>query len=163
MQNALYMINGVKTMLNKVILMGRLTKDPEIRYTQSGVMVANFTLAIDRRIRKDTDEKETDFINCVAWDRQAEFMKEYFTKGMMAIVEGRIQTRSWNDSKDGSKRYATEVVAGIITFGETKAARERAGYAPSGNAPTNTPTNTPTNAPTENDFSELEDDGDVPF
>lgn len=145
MQNALYMINGVKTMLNKAILMGRLTKDPEIRYTQSGKKVASFTLAVDRGVNKATGEKEADFINCIAWEARAEFLEKYFSRGMMTIIDGRIQTRSWT-AQDGSKRYATEVVAGSVQFGETKAARQRNQA-----------------APTENDFSELEDDGDVPF
>lgn len=147
-------------MINKVILMGRLTKDPEIRYTPSGAMTASFTLAIDRKRKSENGEKQTDFINCVAWEKRAEFMRDYFSKGMMAIVEGRIQTRSWTDSKDGKKRYATDILANDISFGETKAARERAGYA--GNTPTDAP-NTPTDIPTGEDFSELDDDGDVPF
>ena len=97
-------------MINKVILMGRLTKDPEIRYTPSGAMTASFTLAIDGKRKSENGEKQTDFINCVAWEKRAEFMRDYFSKGMMAIVEGRIQTRSWTDSKDGKKRYATDIL-----------------------------------------------------
>ena len=108
-------------MLNKAIIMGRLTRDPEIRHTNSGKAVMNFTVAVESGYG---DKKQTDFINCVAWGNQAEFMIDYFTKGMMIIVIGRISTRSW-DSQDGRKNYTTEVVASEVSFGETKKNREQ--------------------------------------
>lgn len=92
--------------MNKVILMGRLTKDPEIRYTQNNTPVCNFTLAVDRRFSK---EKQADFINCQAWQKTAEFISKYFQKGSMIAVVGRIQTRTWEDN-EGKKRYITEVI-----------------------------------------------------
>ncbi len=123
-------------MLNRAILMGRLTRDPELRTTPSGVSVASFTLAVDRGYAKAGEEKQTDFINIVAWRATAEFVGRYFTKGMMMIVEGRIQTRSWED-QNGNKRYAVEVVADNIQFGESKkAASQHAGMeAPAPAAP----------------------------
>ena len=108
-------------MLNRVILMGRLTRDPELRTTPSGGSVASFSLAVDRSYAKTGEERQTDFINCVAWRGTADFVSKYFTKGMMMIVEGRIQSRSWEDTT-GNKRYATEVVAENVQFGETKKA-----------------------------------------
>ena len=92
--------------MNKVILIGRLTKDPEIRYTQTSKAVANFTIAVSRRFKKD----EADFINCVAWEKTAEFISKYFSKGGMIAVVGSIQTRTWEDS-EGKRHYVTEVVA----------------------------------------------------
>lgn len=103
-------------MINKVILMGRLTRDPEIRTTNGGKSVAQFTAAVESGYG---DKKQTDFINCVAWNNQAEFLGKYFTKGMMIIVSGRISTRTW-EGQDGRKNYVTEVVASEINFGETK-------------------------------------------
>lgn len=108
-------------MINKAIIMGRLTRDPEIRTTSSGKQVTQFTVAVENGYGEN---KQTAFINCVAWNKQAEFVEKYFTKGMMIIVIGRIQTRSW-DGQDGKTHYATEVVANEVSFGETKAARER--------------------------------------
>lgn len=102
-------------MLNKVILMGRLTKEPELRTTQSGVAVASFTLAVDRDYKKD----ETDFINIVAWRGTAEFVSKWFTKGQLVAVSGRLQVRTYEDS-DGKKRTATEVVADECFFAESK-------------------------------------------
>lgn len=103
-------------MINKVILMGRLTRDPEIRHTSNDKIVANFTVAVENGYG---DKKQTDFINCVAWNNQAEFLGKYFTKGMMIIVAGRISTRTW-EGQDGRKNYVTEVLANEISFGETK-------------------------------------------
>ena len=103
-------------MLNHISIMGRLTKDPELRRTGNGTAVASFTLAVDRDFSKD---KETDFIDCVAWKNTAEFVSNYFGKGKMAIVAGRLQIRSWTD-KDGNKRKNAEVVADNVYFGETK-------------------------------------------
>ena len=102
-------------MLNKITIMGRLTRDPELRRTQSGVAVTGFTLAVDR----DFGEKETDFIDCVAWKNSAEFVSKYFAKGRMAIVSGRLQMREWQD-KDGNKRKTAEVVADSVYFGDSK-------------------------------------------
>lgn len=110
-------------MLNKAILMGRLTRDPELRHTQSNTAVASFSLAIDRDRKGPNNERQTDFIDCVAWGRQAEFVKQWFTKGMMAIVVGRIQSRNWED-KNGNKRVSIEINADEVSFGETKKSRE---------------------------------------
>lgn len=106
-------------MLNKVILMGRLTKEPELRNTPSGVSVASFTLAVERSYAKPGEDKETDFINVIAWRNTAEFVSKYFTKGQLVAVSGRLQVRSWEDT-DGQKRYATDVVADEVFFAESK-------------------------------------------
>ena len=106
-------------MLNKVILMGRLTKDPELRATQSGVSVVSFTLAVERDFAKPGKQKETDFINIIAWRGTAEFVSKYFTKGQLVAVSGRLQVRSWDDTS-GQKRYATDVVADEVFFAESK-------------------------------------------
>ena len=102
-------------MLNHIVVMGRLTRDPEYRTTQNQTDVANFTLAVDR----DGKEKETDFIDCVAWRKTAEFVAKYFRKGSMAVVEGRLQIREWTD-REGAKRRSAEVVVSNIHFGEPK-------------------------------------------
>ena len=101
--------------MNKVVLVGRLTKDMELKYTAKGTAVASFTLAIDRRFKSQTGEKETDFINCVAWDKVGETASKYVGKGSQIGVAGRIQVRSY-EAKDGGKRYVTEVVAEEIEF-----------------------------------------------
>jgi len=107
-------------MLNHITIMGRLTRDPELRRTGSGIAVASFTLAVDRDFGKnDNGERETDFIDCVAWRQTGEFVSKYFTKGRMAVVSGRLQIRSWND-KDGNKRRTAEVVADNVYFGDSK-------------------------------------------
>ncbi len=107
-------------MLNQVIVMGRLTRDPELRHTGSGIAVASFTLAVDRDFApKDGGEKETDFIDCVAWRQTGEFVSKYFAKGRMAVVSGRLQIRGWTD-KDGHKRRTAEVVADNVYFGDSK-------------------------------------------
>lgn len=111
-------------MINKAILMGRLTRDPELRHTNSGTAVCSFSIAIDGGYGEN---RRTDFINCVAWSKTAEFVTNYFSKGKMIIVEGRIQSRSWDDP-NGGKRYATEVVAENVSFGETKKSSESNGY-----------------------------------
>lgn len=167
-------------MLNKAILMGRLTRDPELRHTQNNTPVASFTLAIDRGFRKDANgQKQTDFIDIVAWNRTAEFVSQWFTKGMMAIVVGRIQSRSWQD-KNGNNRVSVEVVADEVSFGESKRAREEnAGFggnqAYGGGYNNNYSAPAPQQqyaAPAQNfdlpsggsDFAELtDDDSDVPF
>lgn len=106
-------------MLNKMILMGRLTRDPELRRTGSGTAVTSFTLAVDRDFKDQSGNKETDFIDVVAWRNTAEFVSKYFTKGRMAVVEGRLQIRDWQD-KDGSKRRTAEVVADNVYFGDSR-------------------------------------------
>jgi single-strand DNA-binding protein len=105
-------------MLNKVFIMGRLTRDPELRRTQTGTPVASFSLAVDRDFKdKATGERTTDFIDVVSWRNTAEFVSRYFTKGRMAVVEGRLQMRDWTD-KDGNKRRSAEVVADQVYFGD---------------------------------------------
>ena len=107
-------------MLNHITIMGRLTRDPELRRTGSGVAVASFTVAVDRDFGgRDGGEKETDFIDCVAWRQTGEFVSKYFTKGRMIVVSGRLQLRSWTD-KDGNKRRTAEVVADNCYFGDSK-------------------------------------------
>ena len=107
-------------MLNHITIMGRLTRDPELRRTGSGVAVASFTVAVDRDFGgRDGGEKETDFIDCVAWRQTGEFVSKYFTKGRMIVVSGRLQIRSWTD-KDGNKRRTAEVVADNCYFGDSK-------------------------------------------
>ena len=107
-------------MLSHITVMGRLTRDPELRRTGSGVAVARFTVAVDRDFGgRDGGEKETDFIDCVAWRQTGEFVSKYFTKGRMIVVSGRLQIRSWTD-KDGNKRRTAEVVADNVYFGDSK-------------------------------------------
>ena len=106
-------------MLNRIILMGRLTRDPELRRTGSGTAVTSFSLAVDRDFKSQSGEKETDFIDIVAWRSTAEFVSKYFTKGRMAVVEGRLQIRDWTD-RDGGKRRSAEVVADNVYFGDSK-------------------------------------------
>ena len=130
-------------MLNSVIIMGRLTRDPEMRHTQNGTAVASLTLACDRDFKPKNGEKETDFIDVVVWGKTAEFAANYFTKGRMAIVEGRLQVRGWQD-KDGNKRKAIEVVADRMYFGDSKQEGKK-------------------QAEPADDFAEIEDDGDIPF
>ena len=144
-------------MLNKIILMGRLTRDPELRHTQSGVSVASFTLAVDRDMKnKETGEKATDFIDCTAWRATADFVSKYFTKGRMAVVEGRLQIRDWTD-KEGGKRRTAEVVADNVYFGDSKKDGSAAPYsapAPDYGMP----------SPADDQFSDLnDDDGKLPF
>ena len=114
-------------MLNHITIMGRLTRDPELRRTGSGIAVASFTVAVDRDFGgRDGGEKETDFIDCVAWRQTGEFVSKYFTKGRMIVVSGRLQIRSWND-KDGNKRRTAEVVADNCYFGDSKRDGESTG------------------------------------
>lgn len=117
-------------MLNKIFLQGRLVADPELRHTQNGVAVASFRLAVDRDFKdRETGERKADFINVVAWRQTAEFVSRFFTKGRMAIVEGKLQTREYTD-RDGNRRYATEVVADNVYFGDSRRDGEGGGYAP---------------------------------
>ena len=114
-------------MLNHIVIMGRLTRDPELRRTGTGVAVASFTVAVDRDFGgRDGGEKETDFIDCVAWRQTGEFVSKYFTKGRMIVVSGRLQIRSWND-KDGNKRRTAEVVADNCYFGDSRRDGESTG------------------------------------
>lgn len=136
-------------MLNKIILMGRLVRDPEMRQTGSGKPVANFAIAVDRDFKAQNGEKETDFIDIVAWRNTAEFVSKYFTKGRMAVVEGRLQIRDWTD-KDGGKRRSAEVVADNVYFGDSK--KDSSDTAPS------------YAEPAEQEFAEVdEEDGELPF
>jgi single-strand DNA-binding protein len=151
--------------------MGRLTRDPELRHTQSGTPVASFALAVDRGyVSKENGERQTDFIDVVAWRSTGEFVSKYFTKGQMAAVTGRLQIRDWTD-KDGNKRRSAEVIADNVYFTESKRSREAAlaasGAAPGGYGAYSEPKSggagysTPV-APS--DFEELdEEDGDLPF
>ena len=120
-------------MLNHIVLMGRLTRDPELRRTGSGIAVASFSLAVDRDFGSSANngEKETDFIDIVAWRNTAEFVSKYFTKGRMAVVSGRLQIRNWTD-KEGNKRRSAEVVADNVYFGDSKrdATGDTGGYSP---------------------------------
>lgn len=131
-------------MLNKAILMGRLTRDPEMRYTQGGMAVASFTLAVSRS-RKAEGQPAADFIDVIAWNKQAEFTCQWFKKGALAVIIGRIQTRNWED-KNGNKRVSVEVVADEIQFGESKKEKE-----------------SQTVPPEKAGFRELNDNEDVPF
>lgn len=106
-------------MLNKIVLQGRLCSDPELRHTQSGAAVSSFTLAVDRDFKSHSGERETDFVNCTAWKSVAEFTARYLSRGRLAIVEGRLQSRRYMD-KDGKNRTAYEVVASSVYFGDSK-------------------------------------------
>lgn len=145
-------------MLNRIIIMGRLTRDPELRHTQSGAAVASFTLAVDRDFKdKQTGEKATDFIDIVVWRNTAEFVSRFFSKGRMAVVDGRLQMRDWTD-KEGNKRRAAEVVADSVYFGDSK--RDPLDQLAKDAEPISYPA--PAGAPGE--FAELsEDDGELPF
>ena len=105
--------------LNKIVLMGRMTRDPELHTTGSGTPVVTFSLAVDRDTKNQDGERETDFIEVVAWRSTAEFVSKFFSKGRMAVVEGRLQIRDWTD-KDGGKRRSAEVIANNVYFGDTK-------------------------------------------
>ena len=139
-------------MLNKIFLQGRLVADPELRNTPSGVAVVTFRIAVDRDFKnKQTGEKETDFVTIVAWRSTAEFVSKYFSKGRMAVVEGRLQMRNYTD-RDGNKRNAAEVVADNIYFGDSRPSEGC-------NAP-----NQGIPVPAGDQFAELnEDDGELPF
>lgn len=136
-------------MLNHITIMGRLTNDPELRRTGSGVAVTSFTLAVDRDFKEKNGEKETDFIDVVAWRQTGEFVSKHFSKGRMAVVSGRLQIRSWTD-KDGNKRRTAEVIADNVYFGDSKKDSE--------------PTNTfATTAPASNFAMLTDDDAQLPF
>ncbi len=111
-------------MLNHITVMGRLTRDPELRHTPAGVAVCSFTVACDRDFKARNGEKETDFIDVVAWRNAGEFVSKYFAKGRMAVVSGRLQIRDWTD-KDGNKRRSAEIVASDVYFGDSKPREDR--------------------------------------
>ena len=117
-------------MLNHITIMGRLTRDPELRRTNTGTAVASFCVAVDRDFASNSGDKQTDFIDCVAWRQTGEFVSKYFAKGSMIVVSGRLQIREWND-KDGNKRKSAEIVADNVYFGESK--RSEGGTSYSGN------------------------------
>ena len=158
-------------MLNHITLMGRLTRDPELRYTASNTPVASFSLAVDRDVApRDGGERQTDFIDIVAWRQTAEFVSKYFTKGQLAVVSGRLQIRDWTD-RDGNKRRSAEVVADNVYFGDSKKSRD-SGDTGAYRAPQESsysynsrpaPQSAPQTAPSA--FAELDDgdDGDLPF
>ena len=150
-------------MLNKIILMGRLTRDPELRRTQSGTAVTSFSLAVDRDFKSQGGDKETDFIDIGAWRNTAEFVSKYFTKGRMAVVEGRLQIRDWTD-RDGGKRRSAEVIAENVYFGDSK----REGGSDYSSAPAYSAPYSGYAAPAapggHSDFAEIgEEDGELPF
>jgi len=150
-------------MLNHITIMGRLTRDPELRYTQSQTPVASFTLAVDRDFGgRDGSDKQTDFIDCVAWRQTAEFVNKFFTKGSMAVVSGRLQIRDWTD-RDGGKRRSAEVVVDNMYFGESK---RRDGEAPRSESRPAYQSSYESVSPSmgSSAFSELsDDDGELPF
>ena len=143
-------------MLNHITVMGRLTRDPELRRTTSGAAVANFTIACDRDFTPNGGEKETDFIEIVTWRNTAEFVSKYFAKGRMAVISGRLQIRSWTD-KDGNKRKTAEIVADNVYFGDSKndSGNQNSGFTGFVKAE---------NVPSTNNFAVIEeDDGMLPF
>ena len=129
-------------MLNHIVIMGRMTRDPELRHTNAGKSVASFTLAVDRDFKAKDGSKETDFIDCVVWGNTADFVASYFSKGRMAVVEGRLQLRDWTD-KDGNKRRNAEVIANSVYFGDSQKSESK---------------------PSTTQFAEVDDlDDDFPF
>uniref|UniRef100_UPI003FEDE5BA single-stranded DNA-binding protein n=1 Tax=Candidatus Limivicinus sp. TaxID=3030905 RepID=UPI003FEDE5BA len=153
-------------MLNHITIMGRLTRDPELRYTQSQTPVASFTLAVDRDFgSRDGGEKQTDFIDCVAWRQTAEFVSKYFMKGSMAVVSGRLQIRDWTD-RDGGKRRSAEVVVDNMYFGESRRRDGDSGDSRSSSYSSygNSGSAGKSSAPAASAFAELDDgDGELPF
>ena len=150
--------------LNRVVIMGRLTRDPELRRTQTGTAVTSFSLAVDRDFKsRESGEKATDFIDVVAWRQTAEFVCQYFAKGRMAVVEGRLQIRDWMD-KHGGKRRSAEIVADNVYFGDSK--RDGAGDFGGAPASYSAPMGGRNAAPMggQSDFAEIgEEDGELPF
>lgn len=140
-------------MLNKIILMGRLGRDPEVRYTQSGTPMASFSLAVDRDfVDQATGRRPTDWIEVSAWSAKAKFVQQYFRKGQLAVVEGRLQIRDWTD-KEGAKRRTAEVVADQIYFAGAKTAPPSEGNADERSLP----------EPPAQEFAEQDDEGELPF
>ena len=155
-------------MLNQIVIMGRLTRDPELRRTGSGIAVASFCVAVDRDYTSDpSGEKETDFINCVAWRQKGEFVSKYFQKGSMIVVSGRLQIRKWTDN-NGNNRTTAEIVAEELYFGESKKDRSNAAPNPYGSVPYYQPYSSPFNSNgvkvAASEFSMLDDDdAQLPF
>lgn len=146
-------------MLNSIVLMGRLVRDPELRHTKSGTPVASFRLAVERDFKGDGGEKESDFIDVIAWRSTGEFVSKYFSKGKMAVVSGRLQMRNWTD-KDGGKRTSAVVVADNVYFGSARTDGEHAAQAAFSGAE-DSPRRVSGNA---SDFALLDgDDGELPF
>ena len=146
--------------MNKVIMMGRLTRDPEIRYSQNGdqMCIARYTLAVDRKFKKQGDGQTADFINCTAWGKTAEFVSKYFDKGSQIIIRGRLTTRSWTDTETNKKRSVTEVVVEDVYFCGSKG--DNANTAEDKSKATKTKAKTK-----PNDTSDFEEssDGEIPF
>ena len=141
-------------MLNKIIIMGRLTRDPELRRTGSGTAVTSFSLACDRDFKSQSGEKETDFIEVIAWKNTAEFVSKYFSKGRMAVVDGRLQIRDWTD-KAGNKRTTAEVVADNVYFADSKRSESNDNQKENFNA---------LSGRLSDDFVPIsEEDGEIPF
>ena len=160
-------------MLNHIVIMGRLTRDPELRYTQSQVPVASFTVAVDRDFGgRDGADRQTDFIDCVAWRQTGEFVSKYFTKGRMIVVSGRLQSRKWQD-RDGNNRTSWEISADNVYFGDSRRdgdsqssyGQSNYGSQPGYSAPNSYSSSQSTPVPqvTPSPFEDLEDDGDLPF
>lgn len=140
-------------MLNKIIIMGRMTRDPELHRTNSGTAVTSFSLAVDRDFKdKQTGEKETDFLDVTCWRNTAEFVSKYFSKGRMAVVEGRLQIRTWE--KDGQKHRNAEIVADNVYFADSRSDGNQAGFKPAGE---------PVSVYPGEGFAEIEGDGELPF
>ena len=143
---------------NKVILMGNMVADPELRTTPNGISVSSFRIAVGRKFVKAGEAAQTDFVDIVAWRQQAEFVVKYFRKGAPILVCGSLQTRTWDD-KDGNKRYTTEVIADEISFTERRSVSEGSGAAPAFDRPSpyiSAPESSPK-------FEELSNDDDLPF
>jgi single-strand DNA-binding protein len=159
-------------MLNHIVLMGRLTRDPDLRYTQSQVPVASFRIAVDRDFGgRDGGERQADFIDCVAWRQTGEFVSKYFQKGRMIVVSGRLQMRDWTD-RDGNKRTSAEVVCDNVYFGDSKRDNDSGNYSQSsyagqsgfsGNSNDSPRQSAPVPPVTPSPFEELEEDGELPF
>ena len=157
-------------MLNHIVIMGRLTRDPELRYTQAQVPVASFTVAVDRDFGgRDGGEKQTDFIDCSAWRQTGEFVSKYFRKGSMIVVSGRLQSRKWQD-RDGNNRTSWEVSADNVYFGESRRRDDENRDSYGGNYSANSyggnsyDNNRGASAPAPSAFADLgDDDGELPF
>lgn len=150
--------------LNKVILVGRMTADPELKQTQSGVSVTSFSIAVNRRYAKNGEQQQADFLNIVAWRQSAEFVTKYFRKGSAICIIGSLQSRSWTD-QNGQKRYATEVVADEVNFVDSKSdgSAPNSGFAPyAANDSFSTPAYA-SNEEASSKFEELSNDDDLPF
>lgn len=149
--------------MNKIMLIGRLTKDPELRYTQSGTAVASFTLAVNRKYNKDR-EQEADFISCVAWQKAAEFVANYFTKGKQMALEGRLQVRTYDDN-EGQRRWVTEVIAEQIEFVGSKNDGNSNSNSAAGSGRSGSAGNSSSDTPTQLGWGQevVFDDNDLPF